>query len=183
MQDVLASIDKGLKEKIQVLSGQKLNQCYLCGKCTAGCPVAPYQDIAPHVIMRLAQWGSRKVFESKMIWRCAGCGTCVARCPNGVDTAKVCEALTRIAQEEGTVSDKAAAALRQKFVENIKRSGRIHELSLAIAMKLVNGDVFGDLDVGVPMFFQGKLPLRAKQIKDIRNFKKLFNGERGGKHD
>lgn len=177
MQDVLISTNKNLKDKIAALSGQKLEECYLCGKCTAGCPVAPYQDIPPHVVMRLAQWGSKKPLESKMIWRCAACGVCYTRCPNSVDVAKVCEALTRIAQEEGIVSDKAALALREKFVENIKSHGRIHELSLAISMKLISGDILGDLSVGLPMLLKGKLPLKASKIKDLKNFKKLFNKE------
>ena len=177
----LKSVNRDLRKEVEELSGQELDACYLCGKCTAGCPVAPYQDIAPHVVMRMAQWGSKRVLESKMIWRCASCATCYTRCPNGVDPSKVCEALTRIALGEGIVSDRLAATLRQKFVEAIKGKGRIHELPLAIAMKLVSGDIFGDLDVGMSMFLKGDLPLKGKQIKDLKNLQKLFDGVEKGR--
>ncbi|MGO8880246.1 MAG: heterodisulfide reductase subunit C, partial [Desulfomonilaceae bacterium] len=31
-----------------------INQCYQCGKCSAGCPVAPEMDLLPHQLVRLA---------------------------------------------------------------------------------------------------------------------------------
>lgn len=181
MRDALRSINTDLKERVENLSGQELDRCYLCGKCTAGCPVAPYQDIAPHVVMRMAQWGAEEVLKSRMIWLCAGCKTCATRCPNGLDTAKVCEALTKVAKEKGIVADRAAAALRQKFVDIIKRRGRMHELSLAVSMKIISGDILEDLDIGIPMFLKGKFPLKGKQIKDLNNFKKLFNKDGGAR--
>lgn len=170
----LKSINKDLKKEIEELSGQKLDACYLCGKCTAGCPVAPYQDIPPHVVMRMAQWGTTDVLRSKMIWLCASCKTCYTRCPNEVDTSKVCEALALIAARQGIVTDKTAKVLRERFVGSIKKNGRVHELSLAVAAKLASGDMFGDLDVGLPMFLSGKLPLKAHKIKDLKNYQKLF---------
>ncbi|MEW5705692.1 MAG: 4Fe-4S dicluster domain-containing protein [Actinomycetota bacterium] len=176
----LRSINTHLKREIEKLSGQKLDACYLCGKCSAGCPVAPYQDIAPHVVMRLAQLGHKSVLESKMIWNCVSCGTCVTRCPNNVDPAKVCEALSRISKREGLVNSKVALALREKFVDLIKNRGRVHELTLVIQLKMASGDWFSDLDVGIPMFLQGKLPISGHRIKDLKNFKKLFEGNKEG---
>lgn len=170
----LKSIDMDLKKEIGKLSGQKLDACYLCGKCSAGCPVAPYQDIPPHVVMRLAQLGSRAVLQSKMIWNCVSCGTCYTRCPNSVDPARVCEAASVIAKREGTVASKAASTMREKFVESMKNNGRIHELTIGVSMKMATGDLLGDLDVYMPQFFKGKIPLFAHQIKDIKNFQKLF---------
>ncbi|MDR3604234.1 MAG: 4Fe-4S dicluster domain-containing protein, partial [Syntrophaceae bacterium] len=34
-----------------------INQCYQCGKCSAGCPVAPEMDLLPHQLVRLAVLG------------------------------------------------------------------------------------------------------------------------------
>ena len=34
-----------------------INQCYQCGKCSAGCPVAPDMDLLPHQLVRLAVLG------------------------------------------------------------------------------------------------------------------------------
>jgi heterodisulfide reductase subunit C len=168
------------KKEIERLSGQKLDACYLCGKCTAGCPVAPYQDIPPHVVMRMAQWGSKKVLESKMIWNCVSCATCYTRCPNDINVARVCEALSQISRREGLVADKAALALRQKFFDSMKANGRIHELSIALAAKMANRDYFSDIDMGLSWFRRGKLPLSPHKIKDLKNFQKMFDGK-GGK--
>ncbi|MBE0446882.1 MAG: 4Fe-4S dicluster domain-containing protein [Actinobacteria bacterium] len=169
-----------LKKEIERLSGQKLDACYLCGKCSAGCPVAPYQDIPPHVVMRMAQWGSKKVLGSKMIWNCASCGTCYTRCPNNIDVARVCGALSQISRREGLVADKVAATLREKFVESVKNNGRVHELSLVVAMKMASRDYLGDLDIGIPMFLKGKFPLFGHKIKDLNNFQKLFDSKKKG---
>lgn len=176
----LKSINKDLKKEIEKLSGQKLDACYLCGKCTAGCPVAPYQDIPPHVVMRMAQWGTREVLKSKMIWLCASCKTCYTRCPNEVDTSRVCEALTQIAVREGIVADKVAKVLREKFVESVRKNGRVHELSFGTSVKLASGDLFSDLDVYIPMLLSGKFPLKAHKIKDLKNFQKLFKSSGKG---
>lgn len=136
--------------------------------------MAPYQDIGPHIVMRLAQLGNRSLLKSKMIWNCLSCGTCYTRCPNDVDPGSVCSAAARIAKREGLVASKAASALREKFAENVKRHGRIHELGLAVQMKMVNGDLFGDIDMGIPMFLQGKFPLFAHDINGLQELQKLF---------
>lgn len=65
MQDVLMSTNKNLKDKIAALSGQKLEECYLCGKCTAGCPVAPYQDIPPPCSYAPGPMGQQKALRVK----------------------------------------------------------------------------------------------------------------------
>jgi heterodisulfide reductase subunit C len=170
----IGSIDKGLKKELAELSGQKLESCYMCGKCTAGCPVAPYQDFGPHMVMRLAQLGNRSLLKSKMIWNCVSCGTCYTRCPNSVDPGRVCSAAARIAKREDTVADKAALALREKFVESIKNHGRLHELTLAVQMKMASHDYFADIDMGVPMLLQGKFPIFAHNIEGLHDFQKLF---------
>ncbi|WP_052316104.1 4Fe-4S dicluster domain-containing protein [Desulfomonile tiedjei] len=63
-----------------------INQCYQCGKCSAGCPMAPEMDILPHQLVRLAVLGNHdRIVDSKSIWLCLSCHTCGARCPNGID--------------------------------------------------------------------------------------------------
>lgn len=170
----ISSVDLGLKKEIEKLSGQKLEACYLCGKCSAGCPVAPHMDIGPHVVMRLAQLGHRSLLKTNMIWSCLSCGTCYTRCPNEVDPGRVCSAAARVAKREGLVVNKAASALREKFVESIKNKGRIHELGLSVQMKLVNRDLFGDMDFGIPMFLQGKFPVFGHNIEGLQEYQKLF---------
>jgi len=76
--------------KVQEVSGQDLLACYQCGKCSAGCPMAPSMDILPNQIIRLAQLGLEEdIARSKAVWVCASCLTCTARCPSGVDISAV----------------------------------------------------------------------------------------------
>ena len=84
-------------KKVEELSGENLSQCYQCGRCSGGCPSAPFMDLLPNQVMRLAQLGrQREVLGSKTVWLCASCFTCLIRCPKGVDLAKVMEAIRQI---------------------------------------------------------------------------------------
>ncbi len=83
--------------KVAELSGQNLNLCYQCGKCSAGCPMSFAMDLLPNQIMRLVQLGLEgDIADSKTIWLCASCFTCTVRCPKGVDISRVMEALRLI---------------------------------------------------------------------------------------
>jgi heterodisulfide reductase subunit C len=62
------------------VSGEKINNCYQCKKCTAGCPITFAMDILPHQIIKYIQLGlEEKVLTSKTIWLCAACETCGTR--------------------------------------------------------------------------------------------------------
>lgn len=79
--------------KVEELSGQNVLSCYQCGKCSAGCPVVDQMDLLPNQVIRYVQTGDISVLDSKTIWLCASCFTCAVRCPQGIDLAKVMEAL------------------------------------------------------------------------------------------
>ena len=80
--------------RVSELSGQDLNLCYQCGKCSAGCPMSFAMDLLPNQVMRLVQLGlAEDIAQCKTIWLCASCLACTVRCPKGVDIARVMEAL------------------------------------------------------------------------------------------
>ncbi|WP_298838403.1 4Fe-4S dicluster domain-containing protein [Clostridium sp.] len=84
-------------EQILQISGQRIQDCIQCGKCSASCPASEGMDILPHQIIRLLQTGELdKVMESKTIWSCASCFTCSERCPRSIDIANVLEAVRLI---------------------------------------------------------------------------------------
>ena len=84
-------------QKVSELSGQNLNRCYQCGKCSAGCPMSFVMDLLPNRVMRLVQLGMEdEIAGCQAIWLCASCFTCAVRCPKGVDIARVMEALRQI---------------------------------------------------------------------------------------
>ncbi len=80
--------------RIEEISGQTLLACNQCGKCSAGCPVSSAMDLLPNQVMRLVQLGLEEdLAKSKTVWVCAACFTCTVRCPQGVDLAKIMEAV------------------------------------------------------------------------------------------
>ena len=90
-------------KKVVEISGQDINLCYQCGKCSAGCPMSFAMDLLPNQIMRLVQLGLQdEIGNSRTIWLCASCLTCTARCPKGVDLSKVMEALRLLTLRKNT---------------------------------------------------------------------------------
>ncbi len=89
-------------KRVKDLTGQDPQQCYQCGKCSAGCPLAEEMDMAPHQIIRYLQLGEEAVLlGSETIWMCASCLMCATRCPKGYDLAKAMEALRTILTRKG----------------------------------------------------------------------------------
>ncbi len=93
---------KELQQAVEELSGQKVFACYHCGKCTAGCPFASEMDLTPRQVLEYIMDGRAEVLDSQTIWLCAACFTCTVRCPNGIDIAKVMEALRQILLRRGS---------------------------------------------------------------------------------
>jgi ferredoxin len=91
-----------LISEVENLSGQKILSCYICGKCSAGCPISPMMDIQPHQIIRLIQLGQEEeVLKSGTIWLCSSCFTCASRCPRGINLAAIMEALRALVLRRG----------------------------------------------------------------------------------
>jgi len=93
--------DLDLTKKIIEMSGQNIFSCNLCGKCTAGCPIANVMDIKPHQVVRLAQMGAQILLDSKTIWLCACCLACISRCPKQIDIPKIMESLRTLILSQG----------------------------------------------------------------------------------
>ncbi len=88
--------------EVEALSGQKLFACYVCGKCSAGCPIASLMDVPPHQIIRLLQLGQdEEVLGARTPWLCSSCFTCATRCPRGVNLTAVMEAVRALVLRKG----------------------------------------------------------------------------------
>jgi len=87
--------------KVEEVSGQDLDACYQCGKCSAGCPSAFVMDLLPHRVIRDLQLGlAEEALAAASPWVCASCEACSVRCPRGIEVARVMEALRQIALRE-----------------------------------------------------------------------------------
>jgi len=89
-------------DQVNTLSGQTIQLCYHCHKCTAGCPAAFAMEYGPDRILRLIQFGQReRLLASRDAWLCLGCEMCGAFCPNEIDINEVMIALKEMSEETG----------------------------------------------------------------------------------
>jgi heterodisulfide reductase subunit C len=171
-----------LEEVVQA-SGEKIQACYQCQKCSAGCPVAYAMDLLPNQVLRHIQYGHReKVLSSQTIWLCASCYTCGTRCPNGIDIAKIMDALRQAAIHSGSpLGEKEIPLFHSIFLNAVKSKGRIHELSLLLALKSKTKSFFRDAGLGWKMFRRGKINLLPSSLRGGKEIQEIFKAyEKGG---
>ena len=170
-------IDLNFVDVVEQRSGKQLQQCYQCFKCSAGCPVAFAMDWAPNQIIRMIQLGLRdKVLSSTTIWICAACEACSTRCPNEVDLPVFMDSLKAMAIEEGINSEAAhITTFHRVFLSCIREYGRLHEISLLAAYKVLSLNMFKeDMVLGALMFAKGKLRILPTRIENIDEIEQIF---------
>ena len=168
-------IDRSFAREIQDRSGQNLELCYQCLKCSVGCPTARYMDYDPNALIRLIQYGQReRVLKSRAIWLCVSCWTCGARCPNEIDMGVIMDTLQEMALEGGFVADRNVVLLHQEFVDSIRRMGRVHEATMLAFYKLRSRDFMTDLGPGLKLFLKGKIPVIPSRVRGIDEIRKIF---------
>lgn len=169
-------INPSFSAEVEAICGENVKQCYQCGECTAGCPAAFAMELSPNRVMRMVQLGCEKpVLSSGTIWLCAGCETCATRCPRGLSVSKVMDACREIAAEKGIRSRESDVELfHRQFLADVARNGRVHEVGLLGRYKVLSGNLFNDIPLGVKMFSKGKLALLPTRIKGLGEIKKVF---------
>jgi len=169
----------------EILAPTHWTECYQCGKCTAGCPVAAGMDIAPNQIVRALQLGYfEKAMASDAIWACVSCQTCSARCPQSVDCAGIMDALREVSLRSGLASpaQKTVAAFQQAFLNNLRRNGRLDEIELIAEFKLrvlpserTLRFLFKDAGLAPQLRIRRKLHLRGEKVKDRALVRRIFD--------
>ncbi|MBF7084648.1 4Fe-4S dicluster domain-containing protein [Desulfallas sp. Bu1-1] len=159
-------------------SGQPVQHCYQCGKCTAGCPVAFAMDYPPNRIIRMVQLGLKEhVLKSQAIWLCAYCSTCTSRCPRNVNLARVMDCLRGMARREGIQLEgraKKIALFYDCFLDTVKRNGKLYELGMMLNYNLKTGHFFKDAGTGLAMFTKGKIKLIPTKNENYKDLAQIF---------
>ncbi|HBX22757.1 MAG TPA: heterodisulfide reductase subunit C [Desulfotomaculum sp.] len=165
-------------EQVSRESGQPVQQCYQCGKCTAGCPIAFSMDVPPNRVMRMVQLGLRETALScNSIWLCAYCSTCSVRCPKNVNLAQVMDALRIIAGKEKrakTARARHVELFNRNFLNSIRRYGRLHEFETMTMYNLKSGQPFKNADTGLYMLSRGKLKFLIQKTSQMDQVKQIF---------
>jgi heterodisulfide reductase subunit B len=159
-------LSNSLAKRIQEQTGENVYLCYHCVKCTSGCPLTEFFDLAPNQVMRAAQLGMEDlVFNSRSPWMCASCQTCTTRCPQGLDVARIMDFIVSEAMARGIPPKVPEVALFNKvFLRNVNVLGRASELGLMAEMNLRRQQPFKDLDLGLQLIKHGKLRLLPEMV-------------------
>jgi len=109
--------------------GEHVMDCFLCGTCTAGCPVSEIdEDFNPRKIMRQILYGIKdETLSDGEIWKCYQCHTCVAHCPQDVRFADIVRVLREIAISEGIYDSDFADKVKE--IDIIARKQRLEQIS------------------------------------------------------
>lgn len=167
--------NKTFKKQVQADSGVDITNCYQCGKCSAGCPVAFAMDYTPRQIIRLLQLGmGEEVLRSHTIWLCACCETCSTRCPRQVDVAALMESLRIMAKRKGLKTEKNIDLFADLFLKSVEKYGRVHEMGLIIQYNLQSGQLFKDAALAPKLYFNGKISPTPHKINDHGAVKRIF---------
>lgn len=172
-------------EAIEELAHTSVRDCYQCGKCTAGCPMAERMDVVPSQIMRLVQTERvDRAMQAESIWLCVSCQTCSTRCPKSVNIAGVIDALRQLSVEQNVASpaQQRTVVFQKAFLDNIRRNGRLKELELVGFFKVgafLKGPsltfLFKDSLLAPKMITRGKFHLIGESVKDRDVVRRIFD--------
>jgi heterodisulfide reductase subunit C len=181
----MTELDLPTNEAIEKAAHTRLQDCYQCGKCSAGCPMSESMDLLPHQLIQLTRRGKvEKAAASQAIWSCVSCQTCTTRCPKNVDCASILDALRQTAVEQalGPSRCQSTQLFHQAFLGNIRRHGRLNEIELVGAFKT---SVFlkqwrptiltKDASLGPQLLRRRKLHLRRQRVKDRAVVRRIFD--------
>ena len=133
-------------EAIAKEAGVNLKDCYQCGKCTAGCPLADGMDLMPREVIRYLQLGAIDVvLEAKTPWICAQCVVCSSRCPQNVDICSTMRAVRLASKHAGKRPLPEADIFDDEFIANVRAHGVSNEQYLAAAYNVKSGHFVQDM--------------------------------------
>lgn len=170
------STSADILEKILKDANVDTKDCYQCGKCSAGCPVAPLADMTPREVIRNLQLGlTEPVLASNMPWFCIGCGMCLARCPQCVDLPNLMLSCRKQAKNHGLVPIKEVDRFNTLFVEGIHAKGVSDEAQLAMKYNLSTGHFLQDALDAPKMFTRGMINTKGHEVENAKEITALID--------
>ncbi len=157
--------------------GAKLRMCLQCGMCGGSCPSGEDMDHTPRKLFAMIAAGQdREVLRSNTFWYCVSCYLCTVRCPQEIPITDIMYHLKHQAIVRGLYTTDAVD-FSQTFVGLVENYGRAFEFGLATQFYLTHHPL-GSLKMGpmaLAMMSRGRLNLRPKRIKAIRQLRNILN--------
>jgi len=173
---------QALAKEIESLTGENVNLCYQCRRCTLGCPTACDMSLKPHEMMRALQFGfEEEVFHSGMIWMCVSCEACSVRCPQDIDILRVIDCLRELVMSERVIAynpHPEIPSMHRLFLTLVNRYGRVYETALAFIMNLKMVEPFKDIDLVWPMITKGRLTGPPRKSGGLKGFRQMLSTTR-----
>ena len=172
---------------IAAKAGVNLADCYQCGKCSAGCPMAAEMDMTPQQVMHALQLGlADEALSAKGPWVCAQCMVCSARCPQKIDITAIMLEVRRASATSGKCPLPESDVFESSFINGVRRGGKSNEQYLALAFNVKSGHLLQDMDSAPAMFAKGIVGLAPHRVDDTAAVKRLVDkclDEKGGAHE
>lgn len=162
----ISQADIAACQAIAAEAGVDLKDCYQCGKCTAGCPLAEGMDLMPREIIRYLQIGALDVvLNAKTPWICAQCVVCSSRCPQNVDICSTMRAVRLASKRAGYRPLPEADIFDDEFIANVRAHGVSNEQYLAAAYNVKSGHLMQDAENAVRMLARGMVGVSMHNIE------------------
>ena len=172
---------KGVTEEVAAQAGVNLKDCYQCGKCSAGCPVAHAMDLMPREVIRLMQLGAwEEVLSARTPWLCASCVTCVTRCPQNVNLPALMEEVRRMSKAAGKRPVKNADVFNDLFLKGIYNNGKSNELYMMMKYNLFSGNLMQDALNAPHLLLKGMVGFKVHKVRDKHDVRSIINKCMGG---
>lgn len=174
--DIQNNINKDFIGLISSATGENVNLCYQCKKCSAGCPLINEMDYTPTQIIQAARLGMKDIIlKSETIWLCVSCDTCSTRCPQDIDIAAIMDAARIISIKQGIApAVRDISSFHKSFLQIVRMFGRSYELGMIALLKLRTKKLTKDLKLGFKMFKSGKLKI-LPQVSNKSKINQIFS--------
>lgn len=165
-----------LQEELKSYCRIDINKCMECGKCSGGCSNADIFDITPRKIVQLVKYGNEnKLLEMDALWTCVGCHLCVDRCPSSINIPRIIDYFREKSYKMGLSPTRPNVLLfNELMLGSVKKKGRVAEVMVTVKFNIKSGQLTKDSDMGMKMFFKGKLSPFSPKIKKVEEVRRLF---------
>jgi heterodisulfide reductase subunit C len=159
------------EEILNIPNGEKFRECIQCGTCSSSCPTAYAMDHSPRELIAALRAGQvEKVLTSNTPWFCTSCYYCTVRCPSLIPITEMMYTLKNTAISTGYIAEDAGSkVLYTTFVDNVNKTGRLHEMGLMVRviLKTKMRKLLSWAPLGIKLYFKRRMSLFSEKIKNI----------------